>query len=121
LEACDLDQEPEHPDRDRHRAELAQHVADVAAAAREPGALQPWRVGAAGGRALGVAGYRKPPHGSSMPSVLSNFVCWIALAGSTPLGQTAEHSPTKLQSQIASEPVTVRRRSSPAWSRESRS
>src|ERR1051326_8564381 len=62
-----------------------------------------------------------PPHGSSIPMVLSNFVCWIALAGSTPFGQTAEHSPTKLQDQIASEPVSVRSRSLPAWSRESRS
>src|ERR1700737_126344 len=103
LEARDLDQEPQPPGPDRHRAELAQHTPDVAAAAEKPGAPQARRVGAAA--LVGVRrGYLKPPHGSSMPSVLSNLVCWIALAGSTPLGHTGEHSPTKLRAQIAANP-----------------
>jgi len=51
---------------------------------------------------------RRFPNGASMapitkPLTVSNLVCWMALAGSTPLGQAAEHSPTKEHSQIPSD------------------
>src|SRR5437660_1356268 len=112
LDASPDDQRADHDGRHRGRRG-GRHPIPCRGAVR----IQPPDPGAAPPR--GVA--HLPPQGSSMPIVLSNLACWIAWAGSTPFGHTAEHSPTKLQSQMASEPVIVRSRSWPAWSLESRS
>src|SRR5439155_24707477 len=109
LEPSHLDHEEDHPGGYRDRRELPEHVHHVATVSKPPGGAGTRAVGARGpGRTVPPAHWRVafqqrrgaplvdhlPPQGSSMPIVVSNLVCWIALAGSTPLGQTAEHSPT---------------------------
>src|SRR5262249_56963615 len=65
-----------------------------------------------------------PPRGRSQDShhslVFCTFACWIAPAGSTFLGQTLVHSPTKVHSQMPSLLATTSALSSLAPSRESR-
>src|SRR5919108_1322447 len=52
--------------------------------------------------------------------VVSHLVCWIAFAGSTPLGQTTEHSPTNVHSQMPSDLASAASRAGFPSSRESR-
>src|SRR5439155_19479229 len=102
------------------RGELAHNIQEVVGVARPPVRRHPpWEfLGRGTGTELGAQS--RFPYGSTKRMVVSSFVCWIALAGSTPLGQTTEHSPTKEHSQMPSVSAMTGSRCVRPWSRESR-
>src|SRR5438067_3520502 len=124
--APDLHQQPQQPQRQRQRGELSDRVQKVVTVACPPVGRHAPAVfarsrGDLRGRFRGrFRGHSRLPYGRTKRMVVSSLVCWIALAGSTPLGQTTEHSPTKLHSQIPSASPSTGRRSLSPWSRESR-
>src|SRR5438552_8734673 len=111
--AFDLDQQPQQPQREGKRGELADDVEQVMASAGPPAgghapavfpAFTPLSVTLSpvgrGDQCFGA--HSLLPKGRTNRIVVSSLVCWIALAGSTAFGQTTEHSPTKLHSQTPS-------------------
>src|SRR6266446_3805887 len=106
----DVEQEPQQPDREGERGELADDVPEVVPASRPPVRRHPPAVFLGRGARLELSAQSRFPYGSTNRIVVSSLVCWIAFAGSTPFGQTTEHSPTKLHSHTPSESASTGRR-----------
>src|SRR2546426_8582151 len=110
----ELDQEDHQEERNEHARQLAQHEPEIVGVPEPPGGGQ---LRVVESRALDARHrHRRPPRGMiidrSQSVAPASFERWMAAAGSTPFGQTTEHSPTKVHSQTptASESTGSRRR-----------
>jgi hypothetical protein len=104
-----LEKREDDKPRNEHAADFAQDEAEIFPALEPPiggDALAiPARVIEGVGRRRG-RGFHFPPQGITtdltQSSAAVSLYCWMAPAGSTCLGQTRVHSPTKVQPQMAS-------------------
>ena len=100
----DRQQQAIEPDEEAGR--LPKHIEDVPAMTEPPAASHPPFIGMS--RHVQPRG-KTSALSQSMEAVI--LVCWIAAAGSTSFGQTSEHAPTNVHSQIPSLLATISARS----------